>query len=868
MSPPRRSVNLNDSYCLRVTRNNLPETSEPPPKETGPQTSDQRRAPVTLGAMFPFLAVADGYAFSQGLLGLSVGFAVVVVVAAALPDRPAREPADTVPSVTRLTRLCAAALVALIGAFSGAAPTGTRFLDIPYCAVFGFVLFVMVDSLSNRAMFIAAVPAVAYAVAGGTWTLPGALACFAPLGGVLALHVFRRNSTLAHLICAGGLSVGVFHYPTGVRSLLPSATAALVTVGAVIGWVIATVRTYGAVSGRRRGRWAAVAGGAFGIVAVGAGAVGALREVKDTRQHLERTVKGLTDAMTPIEALDVHAGEAALSRVGPELRASEAKLSSPMWRLAKIVPVAAQNAKAVRGLVDNAQQVVADAGTVITTDQLHQLRRTDGSIDIRSLEDVMPKLTTLETALVSLRSSVATAQGPWIVNQVQQKASTFGPKVDKALRQVSAAKKAGANLPEILGADRARTYLLVFPSPSEARGSGGLIGNWGELKIDNGAISLVRFDRIVTLIDDSRPWQERADTFPPGYLTRYSAYTPKQYFQNLLVSPDFPTNAEVMVGQYKEATGRDVDGVVSVDPYGLAAVLALEGPLTVPTLPDAVTSETAPKTLLYDLYVAAGDSQNGRIRVLEDIARGTFERVRTIPIDTPQRLVDTLGPAFRQRHIQMWSKSPGSERYLDSIGAGGRYLIPEDPDSPVELLDTVGLISQNAGGNKIDWFGGRTLDYRVAVDDEGVINATATLDIANRAPADGLPDYIIGNVIEVRKVPRGTATTIFSLYSRLDLQSATVFGEPVAFQRDTEFGLQVYTLTLEIPAKSHETLTVKLTGRTTANAATRTLHTRRGVRVLYQPQVNPDTVSVTIGTQEVVSGVSLPNTETFSTTAG
>lgn len=59
------------------------------------------------------------------------------------------------------------------------------------------------------------------------------------------------------------------------------------------------------------------------------------------------------------------------------------------------------------------------------------------------------------------------------------------------------------------------------------------------------------------------------------------------------------------------------------------------------------------------------------------------------------------------------------------------------------------LLTNNAGGNKIDLFLRRTLDYAVTWNPTtGVVDGTLTVTLHNDAPAKGLPDSLIGNAID------------------------------------------------------------------------------------------------------------------------
>src|SRR5438105_8730970 len=64
-------------------------------------------------------------------------------------------------------------------------------------------------------------------------------------------------------------------------------------------------------------------------------------------------------------------------------------------------------------------------------------------------------------------------------------------------------------LPRILGATSPRRYFLAFQHNAELRGTGGLMGNWGELGASGGRARLTRFGRLQELNDAGIPTRSR-----------------------------------------------------------------------------------------------------------------------------------------------------------------------------------------------------------------------------------------------------------------------------------------------------------------------------------------------------------------------
>jgi hypothetical protein len=114
--------------------------------------------------------------------------------------------------------------------------------------------------------------------------------------------------------------------------------------------------------------------------------------------------------------------------------------------------------------------------------------------------------------------------------------------------------------------------------------------------------------------------------------------------------------------------------------------------------------------------------------------------------------------------------------------------------------------------------------------------------LRNESPSDGLPDYIIGNLITNRKLPKGTNTTRLSVYSPGVFNKITYQGREVSFIGEREFDRNVATSWIDIPSKQERTLTFAVHGKVPMKGGVYRLD------LMYQPMVNNDVVSVKIST--------------------
>ncbi len=153
----------------------------------------------------------------------------------------------------------------------------------------------------------------------------------------------------------------------------------------------------------------------------------------------------------------------------------------------------------------------------------------------------------------------------------------FGTEVDRALPDAELAIEGVRLAPALFGGDGPRHYFIAFTQPAESRGLGGFVGNFGELTAVDGDLELTRSGRIRELIAApgaaSGPSAARPTTSPAT-----AGSIRPSFLQDLTFSPDGPSVAQVMEELYPQAGGREVDGVIIVDPVALAALMEFTGP--------------------------------------------------------------------------------------------------------------------------------------------------------------------------------------------------------------------------------------------------------------------------------------------------
>lgn len=464
-----------------------------------------------------------------------------------------------------------------------------------------------------------------------------------------------------------------------------------------------------------------------------------------------------------------------------------AKLGAPWTRPALLIPVLSQHVRLGERISRHGVQVTASAAETVRAANPDNLRLDNGTLDLDAIANVSGPLTELELRLNRASAELAAIDSRWLMPSAKRQLTAAADQLTTALPGVETAAAAFDVIPTLAGADGPKRYFVLLATPAESRELGGFLGNYLELTMDNGSASITESGRTVDLYHRGPATLSNRDAYP----LRFLANSPEIYPQNWTGMPDFPTVAMAVADLYESIGGPSVDGVMYVDPIGLAVLLQSTGPIDVPGIDQTLTAESLAKFLLVDQYDAF-ETTSDRAALLDQIAAVTFERLLRADIENPLLVGTTMASAARGGHLQLITFDDHVNRFLESVHLDGAF--PE-PDG----ADFLSVVQANGTANKIDSFLTRTVSYDVTVDRaRGTVDGAVTVDLHNGAdPSMG--DYLLGAEGAVGGWPRGTNVVHLSIYTPHFLTVASIAGKDVPVERQQEFGYQRYLIMVPVP---------------------------------------------------------------------
>jgi hypothetical protein len=709
------------------------------------------------------------------------------------------------------TALAIAAASGIAASVAGARPTGSTAVDV-----------VIVGC---------AVAFVTWAAATAPWWAVAAAAAVAAIIAVDALL-----TTVAALAFVAGLWIGVRRRDLGalraivvavalnvlIRSELDDAFGVSALIGVAVAVVIAVV---GLRRRRRRVRrigWSIVAAvgvtAGVAVIAFGVSAATARARLLDGNRRAQEGIAALGDGDFELAAEQFAAAAAAFE-------GADEDLSRPWVRAAALVPVVAQHGEAIEELAARAATSSRDVAAALADVDPERLRLTDGRIDLAAFETFTAPLTVVQRTLTELRTTIDDVDSPWLIEPIGGRLGALARDLLDNEESLDNAITATELVPEMLGRDGPRRYLIAFTTPAEARGLGGFMGNFADFVADSGQLTMTRFGRTTELNLGGENPLGRAVTAPQewldqwgryGFVTGTSGTTSSVPWSNVTMSPHFPSTATVMAELYPQSGGARIDGVFAMDPYVLAAFVELTGPIDVPSTGASLDADTLVPFLLAEQYTI--DDGAGRVDLLEDVARSTLDRVLGGSLPAPTELAAVLGSLARQGRLVAWSPDPGEQALFERVGMSGGL-----PD--LDGGDGVAVVVNNAAANKMDVYLERDVRYRATVDAvTGETTGTLLVTLTNSAPSVGLPDVVIGNAVGD---PSGTSRELVSIYTALPVVSASLDGSPLPIETGREHGWVTSRAAVTIPSAGSRTIELEVAG---------SLDVRDGYSLATRPQ--------------------------------
>ncbi|MGW5094271.1 DUF4012 domain-containing protein [Streptomyces nodosus] len=475
--------------------------------------------------------------------------------------------------------------------------------------------------------------------------------------------------------------------------------------------------------------------------------------------------------------------------------------SGPAWYTAARLPWLGGPFETVRGTAGALDRLAGRAlpPVVRTVGRLTADAR-GSHLDLSGLRGAAPDLERAAHEVTAVRALAAgLPRGTWLPPVDRVRDQLLGG-LDRMAPVMENAAVGARLLPGMLGEDGTRRYLLVFQNPAEARGTGGMPGAYAVLTAKKGELALTEFGRDTDMAA-ARPKVDLGAEFTAMYARGDAVHT----WPNSNMSPHFPYAARIWSAAWLAKSGQRVDGVLSLDPAALSGLLAAAGPART-TDGTLVTAHNVVDLTERTNYAMYRDPVRRKAFLL-DVARAAAGRLLSAAEDPRRRPALLLGlyQVLHSGEMTAWSTHATEQRELAARPLGGSLPQGREPYA--------GLVVNNAGGTKLDYYLDRTLEWSSEGCSEAGREITVKAVLTNRAPAKGLPSYVTDRLDAATRTTRhGDNRLLVSYFATAgaELSEATVDGKSTVTSPGAERGHPVYTFDIEVPAGASRTVTLHL----------------------------------------------------------
>ena len=295
-----------------------------------------------------------------------------------------------------------------------------------------------------------------------------------------------------------------------------------------------------------------------------------------------------------------------------------------------------------------------------------------------------------------------------------------------------------AFLPDLLGIDERKRYLILLQNEGEIRATGGWISSYAVLGIEGGQIRELYVDDVYNA-DGALEIQKK--TYEAPLSMQEALSTEKWSFSTVNWDPDLSNtmfSAEQFVSDMGK--GNDIDGLLTIDISFLQKLLDKWGGIEVPGETELVTSENI-YSKIFDMHSSFTPGSNRKSTFLANLCDEVIKKILSSKISGYYDIAEVITESLDEKHLQMTFKDPDAFNYMDSKSWAGS-LETEYKGAPI-------AIDWNWGANKANLYIKKNHNLEVTIEDQDELNFKYSISIQNDSKKDEYPEGEYTNYLRV-----------------------------------------------------------------------------------------------------------------------
>ncbi len=300
-------------------------------------------------------------------------------------------------------------------------------------------------------------------------------------------------------------------------------------------------------------------------------------------------------------------------------------------------------------------------------------------------------------------------------------------------KYVLAAAKLVRELPNLLGYDRPKTYMVLLQNNMELRPTGGFIGSFalvtfskGEL-IDNTIYDVYTADgQLKGYVVPPRPIEEHLGE--ASWTLRDSNW-----------DPDFPTSAARAEWFLDKSLDRDVDGVIAVNLEVARKYLEVLGPIELSDFGDKIDAKNMYEKVQHEVENDFFPGSRKKAHYLSSLMSAIITRLEAASFEQSMEILFATVGTFMSRDIQIYMHEPSVQNIFSEQDWAGTVEVPICTNSNCGSV-FLGVVEANLGVNKANYHVARAAKLILKAQN-GIVEHELVLTLKNTAPGqDRIPE--------------------------------------------------------------------------------------------------------------------------------
>lgn len=416
--------------------------------------------------------------------------------------------------------------------------------------------------------------------------------------------------------------------------------------------------------------------------------------------ELQNVQKSVTQLQSSIEDRDFRRAAQIVPRVEQHAARAHDLTSDPVWRAFEFVPWLGRDFMAFREIAEITQDAVDGSlhPVIAIADQadLATLGLGGSHVDLAPLAALQAPLGESAAVLAEADSQAQRVAVDTLLPPIGDVVSRTRDFIHDASAIVGGMHGASVLLPNMLGGNGPRTYVIAVQNNAALRSHGGAVQALVLMRADTGELSIIRTASAseFPVLDAPLPLDEAT--------VALFGEDPGRILSDATSIPALPNASEMIAARVQQQFVGAVDGVITLDIVALQRLAAATGQISFGDF----TGDAKNLAEVLGVDIPATDVDPATYDALVTEA-ATALTSALLTSNDPAAVLSALSDAAADGHIHLWSAHPEEQTVLAASALGGG--LPDDTDDVVHI----GVLFNGRADGMTDYDASATITHAI-----------------------------------------------------------------------------------------------------------------------------------------------------------